>query len=376
MLTGGLAFTLAYAPAKLDAIDATRSLLTKLESDASVTSDAKLKHAVDFAGKATSIERKLAEQKVAEARTAAGGALGDADNLGTRMGKAAYALLLAWGRAERIAYLRAANPNHPMLTAEAAARVPEVAKAWEDLQALITSAGHPALAARRDKLQKYMKFAPKPDATTSVTFSDGAFAEMVDFIKTLDVQLAAFAKDLMAFPVKNPVEDPVMALGASNVKVHSRDAVEITIDADSFVKNAKALFAWPITVVHFTSAKGKLGAVGAIPELARVATLDLSKQALTDEDLEQLLTSSNLRGLRVLNLTQNQITDQGVDALARATASTLPGLEQLGIQLNKATDPADQMELIDETNRAPVEQDAGKALEAKYGRLAWLHPHG
>ncbi len=372
MLNGGLAFTLAYAPAKLDAIEATQALLAKLGADAG---DAKLKHAIEFAGKATQIERTLAEQKVGAARTAAGGAVADADNLGTRMGKAAYALLLAWGRAERIAYLRASNPTHAVLAAEAAARVPEVAKAWDELQAVITSSGHPALAARRDKLVKYMTFAPKPDATTSTTFTDGAYAEMVDFIKTLDVQLAAFAKDLATAPTPNPVADRVTAAGAGNVKVHG-DAVEITIDADAFVARAKELFASPVTVVHLTSAKGKLGAVAAVPELARVATLDLSKQALTDDDLEQLLTSPHLRGLRVLNLTQNQITDQGVDALARVTADKLPGLEQLGIQLNKATDPADQMELVDETNRAPVEQDAGKALEAKYGRLAWLHPHG
>lgn len=377
MSNTGLAFTLAYAPAKLDAIEMTRSLLAKLESEPGVTSDPKLKHAVDLASKATPIERKLAEEKVADARRAAGGASGDSDNLGTHIGSAAYALLLAWHRAERIAYLRAAKPDHPVLAAEAAARVPEVERAWADLQALITSSGHPALAARRDRLVKYMKFAPKPDATTSTTFSKGAYAEMVDFIKTLDIQVGAFAKDLATAPVANPVGDRLGALGASQVKIHSRDAAEVTLDADTLMRSAKQLFAAaPITVVHLTGAKGKLGAVGAIPELARVATLDLSKQGLTDDDLEQLLASPHLRGLRVLNLTQNQITDAGVEAIARATAEKLPGLERLGIQLNKATDPADQMELVDETNRAPIEQDAGKALEAKYGHLAWLHPHG
>jgi hypothetical protein len=199
---------------------------------------------------------------------------------------------------------------------------------------------------------------------------------MLDFIKTLELQLATFAKDLATAPTEPPVTARLTAVGATKIKTHSADAIEITIDAATFIENATQLFESNVTIVHLTNAKGKLAALGAIPELARVATLDLSKQALSDEDLEQLLASPHLRRLRVLNLTQNQITDQGVDALARATADKLPGLEQLGIQLNKATDPADQMELIDETNRAPVEQDGGRALEAKYGRLGWLHPHG
>ena len=49
-------------------------------------------------------------------------------------------------------------------------------------------------------------------------------------------------------------------------------------------------------------------------------------------------------------------------------------LEALGLDLNRVHDPAEPFELHDETHRERVATDAGKALEAKYGRITWLHP--
>jgi hypothetical protein len=52
----------------------------------------------------------------------------------------------------------------------------------------------------------------------------------------------------------------------------------------------------------------------------------------------------------------------------------MKGPEGVGLQLNRVHDPADQLEFYDETHRERVATDAGEALEAKYGRIAWLHP--
>ena len=65
---------------------------------------------------------------------------------------------------------------------------------------------------------------------------------------------------------------------------------------------------------------------------------------------------------------------RSVRRAAAATPTRMRGLEAVGLDLNRVHDPADQFELYDETHRERVATDAGKALQAKYGRIAWLHP--
>lgn len=59
MVSRGHAFLTEYAQAKIDTLDATHRLLTRLTN----ASTPELKHAVDFAGKVLGIERKLGGEK-------------------------------------------------------------------------------------------------------------------------------------------------------------------------------------------------------------------------------------------------------------------------------------------------------------------------
>lgn len=123
--------------------------------------------------------------------------------------------------------------------------------------------------------------------------------------------------------------------------------------------------------------RGSLGEhaskLAALPQLTQLTTLDLGKLGFTDRDLIALLASPHLGNLRVLDLTENSVSEAGIDALAAASKS-LPNLEAVGLQLNRAKDPTDRVEYADTTPRY-VARDEGKALEGKYGTLRWLHPN-
>ncbi|MGV3622608.1 MAG: hypothetical protein ACO1OB_17450 [Archangium sp.] len=353
VVSSSVAYMLAFAPARRDALDASKKLFTYLG------------HPFDDR------ERVDAEQRIAAAKKAAGNGEAAPNDSGTRLGTAAYQLLFSWCCAERIAFLREGNATR--LVSDAHARAAEVKAAWTKLVAEVAASGNQAATLRLKKLEKFMKYAPAADATKSVSFST-AHGEMADFIKTLDMQLGAFAKDLST-PHDVTVAE-AMKLGARDVKVHATNAVELTMDAGSFITHAKTLFAKVnVSVLHLTNAKAHLAAVANVPELLRIATLDLKKQSLSDDDLQPLLHSKYVHALRVLDLTQNELTERSVEALASATATNLPQLERVGLQLNRCHDPADQLQFIDETTRVPVAQASGAALEAKFGRLKWLHPH-
>jgi len=464
---------LVYVPAKLAAVDATRALLDRLSNDVTVAGDRELKHAVEFASKATQIERKIAVGTISDviAKAAAAGvnlpalpsttdgwsawrnataaALGahvDASGvLGLMLGQRAFDLMFAWSRAERIAYLRVARADHPVLVEEASRTVPEVASAWADLDRAIASSGRPLLETGRQQLASWMTRAPAADAVKSPTYTSGAFAHMINWLTHIDMLTQHLAKDLdvpvdpppsrpaspeeerlVAAIIANPDDDalrrrfaelaalrgdpraefvreqfavlagqdsvhyqrarqrmdahpewsaPLTALGARDVKFTRGFASEITIDLDSFVTNANQLFALaPITTVRVRGGLAGRGAeLAAVPQLAKLLELDLAEQTMTDADLVALLQSSNLARLRALLLHQNAITAAGIDALAAATHA-MPALTVVDLQLNRAPDPCDQYEFYDETHQHWVPTPEGQALEAKYGRLRWLHP--
>jgi len=62
------------------------------------------------------------------------------------------------------------------------------------------------------------------------------------------------------------------------------------------------------------------------------------------------LPSPHLGNLRVLDLTENLVFAAGIDGLAAASKS-LPNLEAVGLQLNRAKDPTDRLEYEDTTPR-------------------------
>ena len=76
--------------------------------------------------------------------------------------------------------------------------------------------------------------------------------------------------------------------------------------------------------------------------------------------------------MRHLGLSQNVITNTGVEALAAATRH-LPALRSVDLSLNHAARPAEYQPYgyDDETIWRPTAR--GEELEAKYGRIRWLH---
>jgi hypothetical protein len=367
MGAGETAFLAAYAPAKRDAIDATRTLLRKLEADPAALADAKLKHAIELAEKATKVEGHFAGQQAAAAIAKAG-----SDESATTIGKLAYDLMLAWRRAERLAHLRTAAPTQALLAAEATQRTRETAAAWTALEAAMR--GDRRLRVRHQKLTKWLTYAPAADATSSVLF-DSAVQEITKWLAYMELQFGAMARDLDTPASATPAASDILAaLGISEARPLTGAPTEITIDLDSLVKNAAAIFAAaPITAVHLRGGVGGRGAaLAGVRELERLSYLGLVEQGITDADLRAIL-AARWPALRSLDLTQNEITDAGVDALA-AASKALPRLEAVSLQLNRATDPVDERVFTDETTSHREPTARGKALEAAHGPLRWLHP--
>lgn len=142
-----------------------------------------------------------------------------------------------------------------------------------------------------------------------------------------------------------------------------------------FIQQATALAAsGKLTTLKLEGAGGHVAEIAKVSELAQVVTLDLRNQGITDADIEALAASPYVSGLRLLRLDENKIGQAGIDALAAASSKTMKSLEGVGFDLNQVRNPADRFELYDERNRERIATKEGEALEAKYGRIAWLHP--
>ncbi len=383
MLTAHIAFALGYTPATLKAIHAQRVALDELGGDASVGSQPKLAHAVKFGLGVNETDETIARGKVepvvAAARAAgvkvialparaddwptfdasAEESLGIIGTAATgsayRVGRRARDLLTAWARAERLAYLRASAPEHAQLAALAAELVADTAAAGTALAGELQRL--PAQAARRARIQKWIAAAPPADATTSQTFPGGAFEEIGDWIATLEQLLAGISKDLTP-PTTATREDGPMQL-------------------TEFLRKATELAAsGSISTLKLEGAGGRVAELAQCAALAKVEHLEMRSQHITDADIQALAASPHVSGLRVLSVERNDIGDAGIDALAAATGKALRSLQAVGLDLNTVRDPSDRRESTDESgaNEVSMATDEGKALEAKYGPLPWLHP--
>ena len=162
-------------------------------------------------------------------------------------------------------------------------------------------------------------------------------------------------------------------LGARDVKFAGGFPEEITIDADALVSHWSDLrTAAPLTRLKVRGPKGYVRAIVGSPSLATIEALDLDSQEVTDDDLAALGANPNAARLRQLDLRYNPISERGIEAIA--ASPYLRQLRLVNLDGNPA-DPVDRLEYHDETRQHAVPTDGGKALEAKYGRLPWLHPH-
>jgi Leucine-rich repeat (LRR) protein len=94
-------------------------------------------------------------------------------------------------------------------------------------------------------------------------------------------------------------------------------------------------------------------------QVKAVKTLDLSDNQVTDEGLKTLFESENLAGLEELNLGINYITDKGLLDISNATTLALKNLRVLIVSDNKLTD-ASVAEFVRSSNFTKLEHlDAG-----------------
>lgn len=330
--------------------------------------------------------------------------------------------------AAHIAYLRAAAPENPDLKAQAAERARDLVAASNELTSALEATGLPAVIANASSIAKMVKLTSNLEPTTA-----GGYRELNELQNDIYGFLEAKAQQLDTAPPTQPASPPTMvekalfkrilaepsnhslrddwakladerkdpraglvrlqraggdgaqqliqshpewtaqlaALGATKIKFAAGFPDEIHIDAESFLTNGARLLAEaPIRRLHVRNAKGRVRDVVTSPLLATIEALDLDDQGVTDADVEALAASSHAARLTQLDLRFNPISAAGVDAIA--ASRYLKKLEVVSLDGNPA-DPVDRQEYYDETNYHFVPTEAGKALEAKYGRLRWLH---
>ncbi|MBL4635126.1 MAG: hypothetical protein JKY56_14735, partial [Kofleriaceae bacterium] len=106
------------------------------------------------------------------------------------------------------------------------------------------------------------------------------------------------------------------------------------------------------------------------PSMRGLRSLDLRRNALTDEDIEALANSPYLASLRWLDLSGNQIGHRGLKVLAASTQ--LPALEWVGFARNEAPDPTPQIAEEHGVVHFIELPDLGKSLQEEHGPRAWL----
>ncbi len=128
----------------------------------------------------------------------------------------------------------------------------------------------------------------------------------------------------------------------------------VVLEASTFLKEGRALFAthplWKVRL--WRASPALLSALLDMPEIAQVRALDLSHNNLSDEGAEALAAAPNLASLTSLDLSHTKLGTNGARALART-----PHLRRL-----TALD----------LRRNPIGQEAHAELHKRFGRRAWL----
>jgi uncharacterized protein (TIGR02996 family) len=145
----------------------------------------------------------------------------------------------------------------------------------------------------------------------------------------------------------------------------------VVLSARQFLERATALFSLaPIRHLSLTDARGMVNELAASPDLLRIHSLSLRDCGLEDAEVAALAQSRYARALRWLSLAGNRLTLEAAEALAGSRF--LPRLRYVVFDGNPA-DPneqfADDGHYITEAWMPPE----GVELEARYGRIEWLH---
>lgn len=334
MSSPGTAYLAAFLPWRQIAH---RERLELVERNAA-TVDPQLKHAIDFLRKGMQIEAKL----VADANARLAGLPRADGSPAAKAGELARDAAVAVSVAAHIAYLRCAAPENPDLANQAHQRAEQLKSAAARLKDALVATGQPGVQKHADSVAKIVGLTRNLEPSTT-----GGYGQLNDLERDVTGFCEAMARHLDA-----------------STAAPSR-AKDPTIDANTLLAGA------PSARVKVRGAQGRIAEIVRSPVLAKLEALDLDDQGVTDDDLAALAASPHVRQLRQLDLRYNPISARGIEALA--ASPNLKALELVNLDGNPA-DPVDRLEYYDETNTHRVPTDAGKALEAKYGPLRWLHP--
>lgn len=154
----------------------------------------------------------------------------------------------------------------------------------------------------------------------------------------------------------------------------------VTLDAPTFLTRAAELYAMaPIRSINFVEAAADIEAIAASPHLARLVALQFTNRsgasALGDAGLRTLVASPHLSKLAILHLPSNKIGRPGIEALAASRG--LPNLRYATVGDDLVDSPVEEYAIDGingEINKNSIAlPELGRELEAKYGRLPWLH---
>lgn len=154
----------------------------------------------------------------------------------------------------------------------------------------------------------------------------------------------------------------------------------ISIDVPTFLFHASSLYELaPIRSVQFLDAGSHIDALAASVHLERLVSIELYNKSHTaplgDAGLRKLVMSRHLGKVVTLSMPLNNIGIDGVEALA--ASKQLPNLRYAALGNNPVDDPTEQCTfdaISHEVNHNSISlPPLGRALEAKYGELPWLH---
>jgi len=154
----------------------------------------------------------------------------------------------------------------------------------------------------------------------------------------------------------------------------------VVIDVPTFLARASELYdVAPIRSIQFLDAGPHIDALAESPHLARLVAIDFNNRsdaaALGNAGLRTLVASPHLGKLAILHLAFNNIGLEGVEALA--CSKQLPGLRYATLGNNPVDDPTEDFGIdgvSGEINSNSISLPPfGRALEAKFGKLRWLH---
>ena len=149
----------------------------------------------------------------------------------------------------------------------------------------------------------------------------------------------------------------------------------VEMDGKAFVEHGAEVFALaPIQHLNLVGSKPVFAEIVASPVLARVQTLSLSNNELTDHEVTLLAGTRHVRDLVYLSLYGNKIGEAGLDAIAGSP--NLAALRVLNFDYNLVPSPVPTWSsdgvsgLVNYDGGGPLQS----VLQNKYGRKAWLEP--